>query len=66
MHVYGAMGTQRDTTLRIKLLQRMNLNEFTHTAIYGQRLVRIDAHAFVLIDVLRVHHRTTKILLFPR
>ena len=64
--VYEHNGTQRDTTLRIKLLQHMNLNEFTHTAIYGQRLVRIDAHAFVLIDVLRVHHRTTKILLFPR
>ena len=60
------VATQRDTTLRIKLLQHMNLNEFTHTAIYGQRLVHIDAHAFVLIDVLRVHHRTTKILLFPR
>ena len=66
LHSVLFVRTQRDTTLRIKLLQRMNLNEFTHTAIYGQRLVHIDAHAFVLIDVLRVHHRTTKILLFPR
>lgn len=50
----------------IKFLQHMNLNEFTHTAIHEQRLVRIDAHAFVLIDVLRMYHRTAKILLFPR
>ena len=43
----------------------MNLNEFTSTAVYGQRLVRIDAHAIFLIDVLWVYQRTAKILLFP-